>query len=166
MSAVNLWFQYWVKDFALRCSSLTLEEEGAFMRLLRHYWSTQSALPNDDARLARFAGADPKTWQRLRGAIKDLFEIDDNRWRLPWLDEQMEKAKEISAKRSESGRKGGVAKASNREATPKQMLGKRLDIHSHIHNQISAISSREFSGDERESGEFAPVGLEKRGASK
>jgi uncharacterized protein YdaU (DUF1376 family) len=135
----NIWFRYHTGDFALRCSKLTLEEEGAYHRLLRHYWDQQHPLVNDDRVLSRLAGVTLRTWKKLRSGISRLFDVSSGQWRLRWLDEEMGNAREVSRKRAEAGRKGGHEKAKSRLANarqlPESISSNCLDSHSHSHRE-------------------------------
>lgn len=61
---------------------LTLEEHGAYWKLLLIAWRTSDcALPNDDKRLAMMLGLTPKKWAKLKPIIMAFWKLEDGRWR-------------------------------------------------------------------------------------
>ncbi|MCG8091588.1 MAG: YdaU family protein [Candidatus Thiodiazotropha endolucinida] len=114
MAETNIWLKYSVGFMSSLCAPLSLEEEGAFHHLLRHYWFTQKALPDEDKALANLIGVSKTIWVRkLRPALAPIFEISEGYWRLEWLEKEIKKAQEISEKRRESGRRGGRISSKN-----------------------------------------------------
>lgn len=61
---------------------LTLEEHGAYWKLLLIAWQTSDcALPDDDKRLAMMLGVTPKKWAKLKPVIMSFWRLDGDRWR-------------------------------------------------------------------------------------
>lgn len=68
------YFPFYPGDWLRDCALLTLEEEGAYIRLLAYCWQTAEAecsLPDDDTFLARVLKVPPATWKRLRKTLVD-----------------------------------------------------------------------------------------------
>ena len=123
-----------------RVASLTLEEQGAYFRLLCLMWNYQSgrcALPNDDAQLAMMLGVSRRKWTKLRRALIDrknsvLVLTADGEWvTSPRLEAEYQKAVDKSRKAAMSGkqRSGRSANAqrtlSERSASAERTLSER-----------------------------------------
>ena len=61
---------------------LTLEESGAYLKLLMIAWRTPGCcLPDDDKRLATMLGVTIKRWrERLRPVIEPFWIVEDGKW--------------------------------------------------------------------------------------
>lgn len=99
------WMPLYVGDYLANTGHLSTEEHGAYFLLILHYWTTES-LPNDARSLANLARLPLKKWNAMEAKIKPFFGMD---WSHKRLDEEIEKTKKISAKRSEAGSSKGKA---------------------------------------------------------
>ncbi len=70
-------FSFYPKDWLSDATvmAMSLEEQGAYVRLLSIYW-LEDGLPSDVTRLARLAGVPLKRFQRLWVAVAPCFERD------------------------------------------------------------------------------------------
>jgi hypothetical protein len=101
----------WITGDITLCS---MEAQGLFINLCCYYWLKGGSICLANAK-QRFSGAE-KLFEQLIG--NQIISIDEaGRVSIKFLDEQMEKFIDITAKRSESGKLGGKANA-------KQMLSK------------------------------------------
>ena len=107
------YYPFYPSDFEGKTSHLTLEEDGAYNRLLRLMWMTPGcSLPNDDAWLARRMRVDASTFARVvKPLIDEFFKVAGGRIIQPRLREEFEKADVTYRRRSEAGKKGGRPKA-------------------------------------------------------
>jgi len=132
---VNIpYFPMYPADFEAKTSHLTLEEDGAYNRLLRLMWMTPGcSLPDDPAWLIRRMRIDAATFDRVVAPLlSEFFERKSGRLQNPRLRAEFEKADETYRKRSSAGKRGGRPKAienkekeqkaglSNEKAGPKQ----------------------------------------------
>lgn len=111
------YFNLYPADFEADTSHLTLEEDGAYNRLLRLMWMTPGcSLPDDDAWIARRMRCDQETFQRVVSPlIEEFFTRDNGRVFSPRLMREFKKADVTSRKRSEAGKRGGRPQASGRK---------------------------------------------------
>lgn len=106
-------FQFYPKDYLAdeAVSRMTLEQQGAYMRLLCYAWSMDKpgVLPNDDAVLAQLSTLGPR-WPECRDAIARAFKISDTEW----IQERMRRERRAQIKRkshrSEAGKRGANAR--------------------------------------------------------
>lgn len=100
-------------DFEADTSHLTLEEDGAYNRLLRLCWMTPGcSLPDDPAWIARRMRLTPADFSRVVAPLLDeFFKRKNGRVFSTRLTREWEKVDETSRKRSEAGKKGGRPKA-------------------------------------------------------
>lgn len=118
------YFPMFPSDFEADTSHLTLEEDGAYNRLLRLMWMTPGcSLPDDDAWIRRRMRVDEATFARVVAVVIDEFmtrekgRIFNKRLSQEWLDANARHARRVNA-----GRKGGSTKALK---TTKQGLAMR-----------------------------------------
>lgn len=104
-------------DFEADTSHLTLEEDGAYNRLLRLCWMTPGcSLPDDPAWIARRMRLTISDYERVvEPLISEFFRRKGGRISSPRLTREWEKVDETSRKRSEAGKKGGRPKAIEKE---------------------------------------------------
>lgn len=77
-------FNYYAGDFELDTAALTLEEVGAYQRILNQLWvkGTEARLPNDDGLIARLLRVSIPEWQRLKAVLLEgefaVLKVDDD----------------------------------------------------------------------------------------
>jgi len=109
------YFPMYPKDFEGKTSHLTLEEDGAYNRLLRLQWMNPTCrLPNDDAWLMRRMRVDQETFDRVVSIIisefftkKGAYLYNQNLLKI-YKQSGLAHSKRVSA-----GKQGGHAKARN-----------------------------------------------------
>jgi uncharacterized protein YdaU (DUF1376 family) len=102
-----------VDDYEGATAHLTLEEDGAYMRLLRLCWRTpKCSIPDDPEWIMRRLRVDQKTYDRVVvPLISEFFKRSRGRLFQKRLVQEFVYAVERKTKRKEAGKKGGSAKA-------------------------------------------------------
>lgn len=105
------YFPMYPTDFEADTSHLTLEEDGAYNRLLRLMWMTPGcSLPDDDSWVMRRMRVDQETFYRvIKPLIAEFFRKDKGRLFSPRLMREFNDLSETREKRSIAGKKGGHA---------------------------------------------------------
>lgn len=120
------WMPLYVADYLADTCRLSTVEHGAYMLLIMDYWRN-GGLPNDDKKLARIARMTESEWQEIRDNISELFQPE---WKHKRIDEEIAKSDAKVERRSEAGRRGGLAKAartsSNATILPEQTCSNAL----------------------------------------
>lgn len=111
------WMKYDPDIIALDVEGMTLEEEGAYSRCVRHLWR-HGALA--EARLSRLCGA---AWP----AVKASMEEREGLWSLGWLEEARGAAKAWVQQRSEAG-KASAATRNDRSTNPQREPNDRSTV--------------------------------------
>ncbi len=125
------YFPLYPKDFEAKTSHLTLEEDGAYNRLLRLCWLTPGcSLPDDPAWIARRMRIDAATFDRVVAPLLDeFFTRAKGRLVNRKLTEVFNESNEKHSRRVEAGKLGGrpdksmqikEKTQSNAKAMPKQ----------------------------------------------
>jgi uncharacterized protein YdaU (DUF1376 family) len=125
------YYPFYPSDFEAKTSHLTLEEDGAYNRLLRLIWMTPGcSIPDDPAWIARRLRVDRETFDRVVAPIiAEFFRKARKRIYSPRLSREFESAKVTHELRVSSGKKGGrprkplennTADESRAKAGPKQ----------------------------------------------
>lgn len=107
------YFPMYPADFEADTSHLTLEEDGAYNRLLRLMWMTPGcSLPDDAAWITRRMRITADDFARVVSPlIAEFFRREEGRVFSPRLMREWVKASETCKKRSEAGKRGGRPKA-------------------------------------------------------
>lgn len=125
-------FAMFPKDFEAKTSHLTLEEDGAYNRLLRLQWMTAKCkLPNDDQWIIRRMRINQDIFDRIVVGVLDEFFVRKRTGLYnAKLLEVYEKTCDLKNKRKKSGKTGGDAKALNLK---KKKSSKTLPFHTQTH---------------------------------
>ena len=110
MSAVPF-MQLYVADYLGDTQHLTTEQHGAYLLILMAMWRAGGALSDDATRLARIARVSPARWKRVGSDVLAFFDHEAGKLTQKRLRREIEKASDISRKRSSAGARGGTAKA-------------------------------------------------------
>lgn len=112
----DAWMPLYIGDWDSGTRHLDCEQDGAYGRLVRHYWKN-GALPDDDAQLARVVGMPVARWRKVRGVLAGFFVISDGRWTHNRVEEELVKWGEKRRRAIERASAGGRAKAAKSSAT-------------------------------------------------
>jgi len=97
MSDAPNYFKFHLGDFSRDCEELSLLQEGAYLRLMRWYYSTGKPLPNDLQRIHRRCYA---TSLEERSAVDfilgEFFKLDGKVWRHKRIDEELAAWRELA----------------------------------------------------------------------
>lgn len=115
----DAWMPLYVGDWDSGTRHLDCEQDGAYGRLVRHYWRN-GPLPDDDAMLARIVGMELKRWRKVRAVLAAFFVIEGGLWRHHRVDAELERWTAKRARAIERARAGGRAKAAKSSASSRR----------------------------------------------
>ena len=97
---------------------LSASQTGAYLMLLMIAWRTkENALPDDDAKLARWARMDKRTWAVNKSVVMSFWKLgDDHFWRQGRLTDERKYVDDKRNKNSEAG-KSSALKRKERHST-------------------------------------------------
>jgi len=103
------WFPLHVTAYEADTTHLTMEEDGAYNRLLRLCWRTPGcSIPDDREWIKRRLRVDDETYDRaVVPVLAEYFEIAEARLFNKRLSAEFERISETTEKRVEAGKKGG-----------------------------------------------------------
>jgi uncharacterized protein YdaU (DUF1376 family) len=109
-----------VDDFEAATVHLSLEEDGAYNRLLRLNWrQSDCSIPADDEWITRRMRVDSETYHRVvKPILAEFFTRSRGRWFQKRLREEHAFVRARTDARAEAGRRGGNAKAAKTKETP------------------------------------------------
>lgn len=142
----NVWMPLYVGDYLADTTHLSAAEHGAYLLLIFSYWQAGSALPDDDAKLARIARMSPKEWRAARQTIVEFFDVHDGFWRHARIDVELAKAERITDQKRNAGR------ASAERRAQRQGNGRSTDVGEPLQRQGQRRGNQSPSP--------SPVGLE------
>jgi len=76
---------------------LSLEQDGAYRRMIDAMWNAGGRLPNDPQKLARILRVDIRKWKFLSAAVLPFFEVDGDELTHKRVTAELAKAKARSA---------------------------------------------------------------------
>jgi uncharacterized protein YdaU (DUF1376 family) len=104
----DTWMPLYWGDYAKATAHLSAAQHGAYLMLLKHYWSIGGPFPEDDGALWRIACADsPAHWRKLKPVVLAFFRIEDGVLRHARVERELEKARRFIEAQSLRGQKGG-----------------------------------------------------------
>ena len=105
------WYPFFVVAYRRDTYDLSLEEDGAYRRLIDEYMITRQPLPNDDAVLARIVGLPKTEWTRLAVKVRRYFKPKNDKLWHKRCEAELRAQNARHNRRSKIARKGGLAKA-------------------------------------------------------
>lgn len=112
----DAWMPLYIGDWDSDTRHLDCEQDGAYGRLVRHYWKN-GPLPDEDAQLARIVGMGLGRWKKIRPIMAAFFKVSDGIWRHRRVDDELEKWGDKRRRYIERAAAGGRAKAAKSSAT-------------------------------------------------
>jgi uncharacterized protein YdaU (DUF1376 family) len=133
------WMPLYCDDLISSTADMSVEEFGAYMRLLCHCW-TRGPIPIDDKVICRIAGCRLQVWRAIANRFSPC-QRDDGTNGLSQTRLEMERLKRqrFAEERAESGRRGAAAKwhgSANGSAN-----GSSMASHNHNHKRTSSVGS-------------------------
>lgn len=115
MARVDTWMPIYWGDYAKDTGHLSAVHHGAYLMLLKHYWTHGEPLPDDDAQLWRIACTDsPSAWRKIRAVVLAFFEKRDGRLHHGRVDLELAKAEGNAERRAELARRAADARWGNK----------------------------------------------------
>jgi len=93
------WFPLNVGDYLRDTSHLSLEEHGAYFKLICHAWNHDGLIPNDMRRIGTILGVHTNKAKTLWGFVGGFWYETQGGYRQKRIDEELSKSFEISGKR-------------------------------------------------------------------
>lgn len=142
----DAWMPLYIGDWESGTRHLDCEQDGAYGRLIRHYWRN-GPLPDDDGALARIVGMALPRWRKVRPVLVCFFTVQDGRWYQKRVDAELERwaakrDKAIEKSKKAAGARWGRDATSNATSIPDEMLGALLE-------QCPSASSTEGRGSKK-----------------
>ena len=120
-------FPFYVNNWlsSARVSAMTLEQQGAYVRLLCFAWNSgAAALPQDQALLASLSALQSR-WDAVSGPIMACFHVgEDGKLHNEKLDECWTSACSFSASRSRAGVRSGAVRRQHSATSVEHMFNK------------------------------------------
>lgn len=104
------WYPFFVQDYRRDTYHLSLEEDGAYRRLIDEYMVTRASLPNDDAALARIVGIPKAEWDRLAPVVRRFFTARNDKLFHKRCERELRAQNARHNRNSERARKAAMAK--------------------------------------------------------
>jgi uncharacterized protein YdaU (DUF1376 family) len=122
----------YVADYLADTAHLGALESGAYLHLIMHYWQTGS-LPDDERKLARIAKMTDAQWKKSRETLSDFFKKN---WRHERIERELSEAQSAYERRANAGKKGGIAKSSNKQCSSNATAMPEQCSSNHNHSSL------------------------------
>jgi len=101
------WYPFYIGDYVRHTGHLSLAEEGAYRRLLDHYYSTGKPLPASIEHLYRICRAFSEAERAAVDVVlESFFTLQGEQYSNRRADKEIAKSKAISAERAKAGKAG------------------------------------------------------------
>ena len=111
MTKVDAWMPIYWGDYTKDTGHLNNAHHGAYLMLLKHYWTHAAPLPADDAQLWRIACTDSlSAWRKIKAVVLAFFEERDGRLHHGRVDLELAKAEGNAERRAEMARRAADAR--------------------------------------------------------
>lgn len=111
------YMKFYQNEYLADTTHLTTIEHGAYMLLLMVMWRNGGSLPNDDAKLARYAKLTAGQWARIRQTILEFFEERDGHIFQGRLTEELEAVRQLSQRQSQNAKAKALKNNETAKAT-------------------------------------------------
>lgn len=143
MSARLHWRRHSPGDHLAMAADLTLEEDGALLRLLDWYWMN-GPIPTDVERAAKLIRVPGKKAGMVAELLARFFRLGSDGYVSVELDDERDHARYIVEQRKSAGRNGGLAKA---KANAKQLVSDKITTdHNRVEEYLEAGGTSLSSG--------------------
>lgn len=102
---------FYVGAYRKKTNRLTTEQHGAYLLLIMELWVQGGEMALDHKELARVAGVSIRRWPKVWEKIGSFFLFGAGFIRHERVDEELQKADQISTKRRAAGMRGNVIKS-------------------------------------------------------
>ncbi|HEY9101699.1 YdaU family protein [Chitinimonas sp.] len=139
-----IWYPFFVADYARDTAQLSMLEDGAYRRLLDHYYLTGQPLPTTAVQLHRICRAVQADEQAAVDAVvAQFFTLGEQGWTHQRVEAELRKNSEISKKRSSAALKRHGKLAQGQPAAAEQIssaLQVQLPVQTQSQSQIPTPS--------------------------
>ena len=105
------WMPLYVADYLADTGHFDHEEHGVYILCIMHYWQTGKPLPTERKQLLSICRCfASERFDQIWCNVSKCFELVDHRWVHHRIDKELEKTRQLSEKRRESGKQGGRKK--------------------------------------------------------
>ncbi len=111
MARIDTWMPIYWGDYSKDTGHLSAEHHGAYLMLIKHYWTHAAPLPADDAQLWRIACVNSLArWRKIRDVILAFFEERDGRLHHDRIEKELASAEGNAERRAEMARRAAEAR--------------------------------------------------------
>jgi uncharacterized protein YdaU (DUF1376 family) len=107
VTKADIWMPVFVGDYVADTLHLTTEQHGAYWLLILACWKAGGELPDDDGQLAAITRLQLAKWRTHAAILRPFFAVQGTKLIHRRVAAELAKARELSAKRSEAGKRGG-----------------------------------------------------------
>lgn len=109
MSKPDAWMPFYVGDYLADTTRLTLEQHGAYLKLILDYWRNGPP-PDDDVALALIVGVTVHQWKKIAQALRPKFMPDKGVLRHKRIDAELADATDNRNRAEEKAKKAAAAR--------------------------------------------------------
>lgn len=120
MAKIDTWMPIYWGDYAKDTGHLSAEQHGAYLMLIKHYWTHAEPPPADDAQLWRLACVNSLArWRKIKDVVLAFFEERDGRLHHARVEKELASAEGNAERRTEMARRAAEARWSKDRDAPR-----------------------------------------------
>jgi uncharacterized protein YdaU (DUF1376 family) len=139
-------FQFYPKDFIAGTATMSLQEVGAYMRLLCYAWDTGS-VPNDGDERARICVCSKAQERELWKKVGKKFNLENDAYFNERLEEERQKQAEYRRRQSDKGKASAATRRQPEVNHGSTTVDSRLQPEGNSSSSSSSSSSKELKND-------------------
>lgn len=141
------YMQFYPADYLADTMYLSLEEHGAYLKLLMCMWRADGWLPDDDKKICMMLGITPKKWASIREGISSFFIYENGKFSQKRLLAELRATRKKSENLSSNGKLGGRPKVLKNNNPDKADGFNRLKQNESIARSPSDSEPEPYSSD-------------------
>lgn len=155
------YMQFYPADYLADTMYLSLEEHGAYLKLLMCMWRADGWLPDDDKKICMMLGVTGKKWASIKESISSFFIYENGKFSQKRLLAEHRATRKKSENLSSNGKQGGRPKHMENNNSPKADGFNRLKQNESIARSPSDPEPESYSSDTNVSSpELLPISNE------
>jgi uncharacterized protein YdaU (DUF1376 family) len=154
------YMQFYPADYLADTIHLTLEEDGAYLRLLLNYWQRGFPPKDNDVHLARICRIGVSEWINIRPNIIEFFDIQEGRWYHKRVELELLHVEKKQKQRIDAGKASAKSRKFKENSTVVQRSFNKRSTNGSFNDKDIDIDTDTDKTKIKTNGRFAPPSIQ------